>query len=338
MNKTIHQAEDKKMNKKWLITVAVMYLSLLTLAQAAVQLPGPLVDAAWLKKNLDKVTVLEVRLQPRSYTRQPVYKKDKKTGKRKLAIPGGHIPGSRLVPYKKLRTTVIIRGKKVKKMLPEKAEFEKLMQSVGLNRDAPIVIVSFGANNLDMTMSTRLYWQLKYYGVDNMAILDGGLWAWLKAGGKLAYSPADKEKGNWQATAERREILATTEDVKKALAVKSTQLLDNRPLDLYLGTWKKSYVYARGHIPGAKVWPNTVLTEHGKPAKFLPVETNRKLLEGLGIDPGKPSITYCNSGHLGSGGWFVMHELLGNSQTRLYDGSLHEWTLMGEPVKAFVLE
>jgi len=60
--------------------------------------------------------------------------------------------------------------------------------------------------------------------------------------------------------------------------------------------------------------------------------TYRGLMSGQGIDPAAPAITYCNSGHLSSGPWFVLAEVLGNQRTRLYDGSLHEWTLEKRPL------
>lgn len=80
------------------------------------------------------------------------------------------------------------------------------------------------------------------------------------------------------------------------------------------------------------------MTRPRAPARFLEKDKLAALARGLGIDPGKPVISYCNSGHLASGGWFIMHELFGNKNTRLYDGSMHEWTLEKRPVKAYVLE
>jgi thiosulfate/3-mercaptopyruvate sulfurtransferase len=59
--------------------------------------------------------------------------------------------------------------------------------------------------------------------------------------------------------------------------------------------------------------------------------TYTALLNASGIKPGAPSISYCNSGHLAAGPWFVMSELVGNKSTKLYDGSLYLWTLEGRP-------
>ena len=53
-----------------------------------------------------------------------------------------------------------------------------------------------------------------------------------------------------------------------------------------------------------------------------------------GVDPQASTITYCNTGHLASSAWFVLSEVLGNKQTRLYDGSMHEWTLEKRAVQS----
>jgi thiosulfate/3-mercaptopyruvate sulfurtransferase len=65
----------------------------------------------------------------------------------------------------------------------------------------------------------------------------------------------------------------------------------------------------------------------GGAVKFLSPNTYRALLTAQGVDTAAPSISYCNSGHLSSGPWFLMSELLGNKSAKLYDGSLHEWTM-----------
>ena len=74
------------------------------------------------------------------------------------------------------------------------------------------------------------------------------------------------------------------------------------------------------------------------PAKFPSADVLRQLYAGMQLDAAADSITYCNSGQLAAGGWFIQHELLGNGKTRLYDGSMHQWTLEKRPVKAMVLE
>jgi len=274
----------------------------------------------------------------KSYTGTPVYKKDNKTGKQVLAKVGGHIPGAILVDYKKVRANRKIGGMEVDYLIPEKSTFEKLIQDAGVNRDSTIVIATKGENNLDMTMATRMYWQLKYFGDDKIAILNGGLAEWLKAGHKVVSTASKAKHGNWVATAERNELLATSDDVAKAVADKNVQLVDNRPLNQYLGVAKKSYVYEYGHIAGAKSYPNELFVNAGSPATFLTTPQLTELAKQMGVKTNEKSITYCNSGHLASGGWFIMHELLGNKNVKLYDGSMHEWTKEKHPVTAMKME
>ena len=304
----------------------------LTNASAANQ-PGPIVSTDWLNKYQQEVVILDIRKDVKSFTRKPVYKKDKKTKKISLAKVAGHIPGAVLVNYKNVRTKRMIDGKKVQKIIPEKAAFEKFMQSVGLNKNSVVVIVSKGENNLDMTMATRLYWQLKYFGQDKMAILNGGMAQWLTDKRKVSIAASKPAKGNWVASAERKEMLATSQNVADAVSNKSSQLMDTRPVSQYWGTFhKKSYVYKAGHIPGAVNFPNELMTKVKKPAKFLSKGDYKKLFSAIGVDANKKTISYCNSGHLASGGWFITSEIMGNKNSSLYDGSMHQWTLEKRPV------
>ena len=120
----------------------------------AASLPGPLVETDWLANNQNNVVILEIRQDIKSFTKKPVYKKDKKTGKSKLIKVGGHIPGSILVNYKKLRSNKKINGRTVQKMMVSKASFEKLMQSSGVNKDSAVVIVSKGEGRNDTILSS----------------------------------------------------------------------------------------------------------------------------------------------------------------------------------------
>ena len=308
-----------------------------TNAAHAINLPGALVETDWLEKNKKNVVILDVRKDTKSFTKKPVFIKNKKTGKSKLKKVAGHIPGSILVNYKELRGKKKIDGRVVKKMRVSKSAFEKLMQKSGVNKDSKVVIVYKGESNADLTIATRLYWQMKYYGHDNMAILNGGMAQWIIDKRKVNTKAKKVRKGNWISTTERHEILATSKDVQAAVKDKK-QLVDTRAISLYLGTWrKKSYVYANGHIPGAKAYPNELLSSK-MPAKFLKISDSKSLFNQLGIEIDKQSITYCNSGHLATGSWFVLSELLGNKNVKMYDGSMHQWTLEKNDVTKMKME
>ena len=311
----------------------LVFLLITSFNISAASLPGPLVETDWLKQNLDKVTILDVRQDTKSFTARPKYVKDKKTGKIKLSRVGSHIPGARLVNYKKIRTTRAIGNNKVTRIIPEKQDFEKLMQAVGLNKGDTVVIVSKGESNGDMTMATRLYWQLKYFGHEKMAILNGGMAQWLLDNNKISNKKAGAKKGNWTTSKQDNSILASSEDVEKASQSGNTQLVDTRNISLFAGIWNKDYVYGKGHIDGAKNYPVELITQPKLPAKFVPSNQTASILNALGIKPDKQTITYCNSGHLASGAWFLMHEVMGNKNVKLYDGSMHQWTVEKRPTK-----
>ena len=317
---------------------AAFTLFFLITPSQALELPGPLVESGWLADNFGQVVILDVRKDIDSFTSQARMRKDKKTGQLSIVSVGGHIEGARLVNYKKVRATRSVDGKDVTRMLPAQADFESLMQQLGLSNDSTVLIVSKGMSGSDLTMAARLYWQLKYFGHDRVAILNGGMAQWLLDGRKVVRAASDPAKGDWRATATRKEMLASSADVAAAVENGDVQLIDNRPLSAYMGTWKTSYVYDKGHIPGAKPFPNELMASVSVPAKFPSADALRQLYTGMQLDAAADSITYCNSGQLAAGGWFIQHELLGNGKTRLYDGSMHQWTLEKRPVKAMVLE
>jgi thiosulfate/3-mercaptopyruvate sulfurtransferase len=200
------------------------------------------------------------------------------------------------------------------------------MNSLNVGVGDPVVIVPLAHNSSSLTQGTRAYWTLKYFGHDRVALLDGGMAKWVAEKRETVTAPAAPGSGgDYKAGAVREEILARTPDVLAAVQRKDVQLLDGRTAEFYLGEKKKDYVYAKGHIPGARLVPNTELANPGTKAFKTAAELKQVFANG-GIDAGKPVITYCDSGQLSTGAWFVAHELMGNRKARMYDGSMHEWT------------
>ena len=297
-------------------------------AQAGV-LPGPVVDTAWLAANLDKVQVVEVRGNVKSFTGKPEFETDAKSGKKTLSEVGGHITGSRLLDMKNMRTERKFGELKVKYMIPEMNAFEKVVQAAGVDADKPIVLVPVGTETTDVDDALRVYWQLKVYGEDDVAVLDGGMASWLIENRPYSSDAAPAKAGNWKAKADRSaRYFADSDDVAKTIAAKNATLVDARDMKQYYGLTKRDYVGAYGHLDGARLYPPELMLKTASGAvKFMSADTYRALMTAQGIDPAAPSIAYCNSGHLSSGPWFVLSEVLGNPSAKVYDGSLHQWTL-----------
>jgi len=320
----------------------VPFCFLVMAAQAqATQVPGPLVDTGWLAKNLNNVVVLDARKDTRSFIHRS------KAGGKIAGVQAcgakrggggvsGHIPGSALAPWNDYAP----KKNGLHDELPSKQDFEKLMQQSGVNQDSAVVIAHRGAGAPNVGFATRLYWTLKYFGHDNVAVLDGGVTKWAAEKRKIEYGRTHPGKGNWKATAERRELVASLDDVQKALQ-QGGQVVDGMTPDLYMGLkYKKGVVAKPGHIPGTKNVPFDVLVDSGpKGATFYPKDQLAKVAHAMGVDNSKPLTTYCNTGHIASLTWFVNSELLGNSQTRVYDGSREEWAKdPARPMATFVVE
>lgn len=308
-------------------------LSSLGFAAAAAELPGPVVSVAWLNEHRAEVVVLDVRSDVAGFTTAPEWSTDAKTGAKVLDSSGGHIADARLVDFNAWRVSATIEGHKIDKLIPSAEEVQALMRGLGVDADDTLVLTTPGADPSDVDMAARVYWTLKTYGGTQMALLDGGNAAWLQAGYPVSTDAAVKlAAGNWSAGERNSAWLAQADDLKPGKG--GPQLIDARPVPQYLGVvYKKPAVAAGGHVEGAVNYPIELQTRPvGLAQMFLTPEQYRSVMKGLGYAPQAGAITYCNTGHMAAGAWFVMSEIMGNPDTRLYDGSMHEWTTLGHPV------
>ncbi len=292
-------------------------------AIAATPVPGPLVDTAWLAAQAGnpEVVLIDVRDDPANFSRQL---SDKEKADPKAPIVG-HIAGARLLDWKLARENRQIDGVMLDKMVPTPQSFEAVMRKLGVRNDQAIIIVTNGKDSAAVTMGTRVYWTLKYFGHDNLALLDGGLKKWQAESRPLAFDNPAVSPSQFSVGKMRPELLAQLDDVEKALKTPATGLVDGRTADYYVGQNITADVKGKGHIPGARMLSHKDLIDE-KTGTFLPKGELLALVKEAGISVEGDSISYCNTGHLGSGPWFVLSELLGNSKARLYDGSMHEWT------------
>lgn len=281
------------------------------MAAHALEVPGPVATTDWVAKHLQQVTLLDVRKDTESYAK-------------------GHIPGAVLLNWKQVRVKRQENGVDFIKLVPTPEQFEQQMQAAGVNQDSAVVVTSKGAASKDLTFATRLYWTLKYYGHDNVTFLDGGTRKWAADKHPLSEKVPTPKPGDFKPGKPRADILATVPQVQAAIQDPAVSLLDGRVQEYYFGLeYKSSYVYAKGHIPTAHNLPHVLLFKHDKASDttlLRPVEELKALFQAVQVDPAKPVIAYCDSGHYSTGHWFVLHELLGNSGAASFDGSMHQWT------------
>ena len=213
------------------------------------------------------------------------------------------------------------------------ADFQKLVQGIGVNAGKPIVLVPLGQEVADVDEALRVLWSFKVYGEKNIAVLDGGLAGWLADGKPVTTSVAAKPAGNWVGKGADTALVATGDEVAEASKTGKAALIDARPAPQYYGIDKPASISAGGHVAGARNFAPDILTRSSNGALyFLGKATYEGLLKQIGVDPAAPAITYCNTGHFASGAWFMTHEILGNKDVKLYDGSMHYWTLEKRPL------
>lgn len=114
--------------------------------------------------------------------------------------------------------------------LPTVDAFAASVAALGVSNGSTVVVYdrSFTA------WAARVWWMLRWIGVDNALILDGGLNAWTAAGHSLSTGQASMKNGMLSPSA-RFGVIAQQQDVRSAQADGSAQLIDTLPQDVFNG-------------------------------------------------------------------------------------------------------
>lgn len=267
----------------------------------------PLVDADWVKANSGKENVVVIDIRD-------------KIAETDLGDKP-YIANAVVAPYATAGWRTEVQG--IPGMLPSTEELAKLIGSLGIDNDDHVVIVPWGTDSTEFGGATRVYWTFKYLGHDEVSILDGG-WRQYDAAGGERVAEAPKAEAATFEVALNDKVRATTADVEAALK-DGTKLLDGRPLEQYEGKSKSPIVKAEGTLPGAVNIPHSQFYSKDE-ALFSTPEKVKELSQAVGIGPDQQNIVFCNTGHWASIAWFALSEVAGNKNTRMYDGSMAEWT------------
>ena len=135
-------------------------------------------------------------------------------------------------------------------------------------------------------------------------------------------NPNKINQGNFVASFKPNTYISTENVAEIVEQQKEVVLLDGRTEDQFLGKAKHKKAKLSGRIPGAL---------HLSQANSYDTKSNRlkdqKELESIySIIDSKPIVSYCNTGHWAATNWFVLSEVLGKKNVKLYDGSMVEWT------------
>jgi thiosulfate/3-mercaptopyruvate sulfurtransferase len=266
--------------------------------------PDVLVSTTWVQAHLNdpKIRIVEVDYDPSSNYNL------------------GHVPGSVLFDWRKDLNDDPRRD------ILSRAQLEALMGRNGISNETTVVL--YGDYN--NWFAAYAFWDLRYYGVEHLKIMDGGRKKWLIEDRPLSKEVPSHHRVPFTASPPDESIRAYKDTVAASIGSAGRALVDVRGPKEFTGEilappeYPTEHAQRGGHIPGAVniPWGQAVNDADGT---FKPREELEKLYGAKGILSQKEVITYCRIGERSSHTWFVLKYLLGYPNVRNYDGSWTEW-------------
>jgi thiosulfate/3-mercaptopyruvate sulfurtransferase len=264
-------------------------------------LPKPLVSPEWLLGRLGDIRVIDAswRLPGQGDARNDFAKR--------------HIPGAVFFAIDDIadRTTDLPH------MLPPPGQFARQIGALGVSDRDPVVIY----DDQGLFSAARVWWTFRAMGHAEVAVLDGGLSAFLAAGGAVTAALPSPTAAAYCARPDAR-FLADHGAVRQALADGSALVLDARPEGRFSGRDPEPRPgLCAGAMPGARNLPFTALLRDGR---LRPLDELAAALARVGAASGGAVITTCGSG-VTAAILALALEALGRPPARLYDGAWAEW-------------
>jgi thiosulfate/3-mercaptopyruvate sulfurtransferase len=302
-----------------------------------------IVSTEWLAGHLDDVVVLDVRTPPEYI--------------------GGHIPGAvnsyegdwyindPVPPFSCFNPS----GPDFPCMeLPPAEDIFATIGNAGITADSLVVVVSRTIDSLDfgpgvyaVAGATRVAMTLIYAGVENVAILDGGWDKWVAEGRATSTVPVTPTPVTY--TGEVNESMFVSMDYVENVVdrpwwwgfMRPSVIVDGRDADVYFGVTNEPWAAYAGHIPGATSLPVPWLWNIGPDyITYKDTATLGAMAAGVVGQYFVPRqiIVYCGVGGYASTDWFVLSQVLGYRNVKVYDGSYQEWSQAGNPVVVYEWE
>jgi thiosulfate/3-mercaptopyruvate sulfurtransferase len=224
----------------------------------------------------------------------------------------GHIPGAVFVD---LDTELAgpadpARGRHP---LPDIGDLQEAARRWGTRPDSTVVAY----DDIGNQSAARAWWLLRWAGVRDVRLLDGGLRAWLESGRDLR---TGDETSPRSGTVTLRPGNLPTLDSDDVAAFRGT-LLDARAGERYRGEAEPVDPRA-GHIPGAVSAPTSDNLDAA--GRFLDPEELRTRFAALGVEPAAPTAVYCGSGITAA--HQVAALAIAGVDAALYPGSWSQWS------------
>ncbi len=197
-------------------------------------------------------------------------------------------------------------------VMPTPDQFARAIGELGIDNNSRVVVYS--AEN--HVWATRLWWMLRWAGLEQVSVLDGGLVAWKDEHRELSTEPSNHTAKKFILSL-RPELIADRDEVFNAISDDKVKIIDALPLASYKGDFA---MYARpGHIATATNMPSSDLIDGS--GHFISLEELDMLQKG---NRSQRTITYCGGGVAATGTAFNLYRS-GFKDVAVYMGSLQEW-------------
>ncbi len=222
----------------------------------------------------------------------------------------------------------------IRRDLIDRAALERLLGQSGVSNDTTVIL--YGDNN--NWFAAYALWQLKYYGHNDVRLMNGGRKKWAAEKRALTTEAPKVRPTTYRATGPDESIRAHKEEVASVSDRKKPgHLVDVRSPDEFTGKiiappGMTETAQRAGHIPGAANIPwSQAAREDGT---FKSADELKQLYQSKGVRGDGDVIAYCRIGERSSHTWFVLKYLLGYENVKNYDGSWTEWgNLVGAPIE-----
>jgi thiosulfate/3-mercaptopyruvate sulfurtransferase len=265
-----------------------------------------LVETEWLSKHLDAPDLAIVD----GSWHLPTMRRDA----RKEYLEE-HIPGAVFFDI----DAISDRESDLPHMLPSPLAFSSAMQDLGIGDGMRIVVY----DNSGIYSAPRVWWTFRAMGVNDVAVLNGGLPKWKADGHPVETGPAHVRQASHFSARLNRELLRDAEDMQALLSSKAAQIVDARSAERFSGEAPEPRAGLRsGHIPGSLNLPYDRLINNDGTLKSA--DEIVAAFKAANVDLEQPVATTCGSGVTASTLALAL-AVIGHVHTSVYDGSWSEW-------------
>jgi thiosulfate/3-mercaptopyruvate sulfurtransferase len=269
---------------------------------------SPIVSTDWVEKHLDdpKLVIVDIRL-----------------GEEYAA---GHIPNAINVPFpdavENPSSEWFVERDGLLLEVPKEADLFHTIGAAGIQGDSLVVVVPKPELPHPLVDATRVADTLMYAGVKDVAVLDGGYDKWAVEGRPVSFDVVEPTPIAYTGTIDETMFVSkeyVREKIGKAIIIDTREALE------YFGGAMRPLWNRAGHIPTAKCLPTLWIWHEDK--TYRSADELREMARGvLGTDLSQEIIIYCGVGGFSSAWYFVLKEVLGYQDVKIYHGSAQDWT------------